>query len=177
MSRLKTSLLTWIVLCGIFIISGCSQKSSIALPVVEKVEVARYMGRWIEIARYENRFEKGCLGATADYSIKKDTIDVLNQCYDDKATLINQAHGHAYATDASNAKLRVSFFWPFYGDYQIIMLADDYRFSVVGEPSRNYLWILSRTQELAEKDKQWILQKLPAFGYDATKLYWTPIRP
>jgi len=46
-----------------------------------------------------------------------------------------------------------------------------------GEPSRNYLWILSRTQELAEKDKQWILQKLPAFGYDATKLYWTPIRP
>ncbi len=75
--------------------------------------------------------------------------------------------------NSQNSKLRVTFFWPFYGDYWVLMLGDDYRYSVVGDPSRKYLWILSRTASLSDSDRQMILSKLPEFGYSSDKLYWT----
>jgi len=85
-----------------------------------------------------------------------------------------QVHGKAYTVENSkNTKLRVTFFWPFYGDYWVVMLADDYRYSVVGDPSGHYLWILARNNRLDDMDKKTILSGLPALGYDPDKLYWT----
>lgn len=158
-------------------LSGCSKPSTPHLQTVERLDLESYTGSWIEIARYENRFERGCAGASAQYTLENDKINVTNRCYDTTGTMIDEAKGKAHAIDPSNSKLKVTFFWPFYGDYQVIMLAQDYRYSVVGDPSRKYLWILSRTKELKKSDKDAILAKLPEFGYDPSKLYWTTIQP
>ncbi|WP_345972033.1 lipocalin family protein [Sulfurimonas diazotrophicus] len=171
MTKLLT-LLTLTVL--ITLLEGCQQKAPVPLPTVEHVDLERYSGLWHEIARYENRFEEGCVGATATYRLKADHVAVVNRCYDDAGRLKDQARGEARVVEASgNAKLRVSFFWPFYGDYWIIMLADDYRYAVVGDPQRKYLWILARDTVLDDRDREAILARLVALKYDPFKLYWT----
>lgn len=150
---------------------GCSSQHE-PLPTVKTLSLDRYKGTWYEIARYEHRFEKGCRDVSATYSLRDDgKIDVLNRCMKDDG--LSEAHGVAYATDATNTKLKVSFFWPFYGDYWVLMLADDYRYAVIGDPSREYLWILSRTKILDAEDKALILKSLPALGYEEAILVWT----
>ena len=112
------------------------------------VDLMRYLGRWYEMARYENRFERGCEGVTAQYSLRDDgLIEVLNTC--GKAPVSGKARvsrGKAKIVEGSdNAKLKVSFLGPLYvGDYWILDHADDYSWSIVGEPSGKYLWILTR---------------------------------
>ena len=162
----------------LFIFSGCTHSPAVPLGTVAHVDLSRYSGKWIEIARYENRFEVGCVGATAQYESVGDHIRVTNSCYDAKGEKTGEAMGRAYAIkDSGNSKLEVSFFRPFYGDYWVVMLGEDYQYSVIGDPSRKYLWILSRTQELREEDKKTILAFLPTIGYDPSKLYWTTVRP
>jgi apolipoprotein D and lipocalin family protein len=159
---------------AILLMSGCATVPLQQLPTVSDVDLNRYSGKWFEIARYENRFEKGCESATADYKLKNNYVSVTNRCYNDIGEEIGKAEGRAYSVNKSgNSKLRVSFFRPFYGDYWIVMLADDYRFSVVGDPNRNYLWILARKNVLSEEDKNMILSFLPTIGYDPSKLYWS----
>jgi apolipoprotein D and lipocalin family protein len=155
---------------------GCSSTKHAPLPTVGQVDATKYMGLWYEVARYENRFEKACKGATAHYTLKGDEVEVLNSCYDNNGTLIKDIKGSAkIVKNSNNAKLKVTFFWPFYGDYWIIKLADDYRYAVVGEPSRKYLWILSRTKRLNSEDKGQILDALEGFGYDKSKLFYTTL--
>lgn len=158
----------------VFVISGCSTSKPIPLQTVNALDLKQYQGKWYEIARYENHFEKGCIGATADYTLHSDHVGVTNSCYDALGTMTAQAQGKAYAVENSqNTKLRVTFFWPFFGDYWVLMMGDDYRYSVVGDPARKYLWILSRTATLSDADRQTILSKLPEFGYSSDRLYWT----
>lgn len=152
--------------------AGCEQKQ-LPLQTVKDVNVQKYMGTWYEIARYEQFFEKGCRDINATYSLKSDgKIKVLNQCIKEDSRL-SQAFGTAYAVDASNVKLKVTFFWPFYGDYWIVMLGDRYEYAVIGEPSRNYFWILSRTKVLDETTRQKILSQMKIFGYDPSRLIWS----
>lgn len=108
-----------------------------ALRTVSSVDLSRYSGTWYEIARYPNRFQRDCQSdTTAEYTIRKDGK-------------VKTARGTAKVADkATNAKLKVTFFWPFYGDYWIIGLSPDYRYAIVGEPNRKYLWILSRTPDM-----------------------------
>ncbi len=155
--------------------SGCAtHPHTTPLPTVASVDLERYAGKWIEIARYENRFEKGCEGASAEYRIDSKSVLVLNQCYNEKGERIGEATGEAKAVEGShNSRLKVSFFWPFYGDYWIVMLDKEYRYSVVGEPTRRYLWILSRTATLSSYDRETILAYLPTIGYDPDQLFWT----
>lgn len=167
----------WLFIGILLTFSGCSTSSYPPLQTVKSLSPKLYSGTWIEIARYENRFEKECAGASAEYTLENEHINVTNRCFNASNTMIGEAKGKAYATDATNSKLKVTFFWPFYGDYQVIILSDDYRYSVVGDPNRKYLWILSRTKELNESDKAFILSSLPSFGYDPNKLYWTTARP
>mgnify|MGYP001436808827 CR=1 FL=1 len=105
------------------------------LTTVEKVDLERYAGRWYEIARYPNRFQRDCASdTTADYTLLKNgRVGVVNTCRK-KDGKIKQADGKAKVVAASNARLKVTFFWPFYGDYWIIGLDRDYRWGVVGEP-------------------------------------------
>ncbi len=139
------------------------------LETVPHVDLARYAGTWYEIASYPQRFQKGCTGTTATYRLRADgTVEVLNRCARDSLDgRITVARGRARVVDkSSNAKLKVSFFWPFWGDYWIIDLGRDYEYAVVGHPSRKYLWILSRTPTMAPAVYEGILERLREQGYD-----------
>lgn len=142
--------------------------------VSQKVDLNRYLGKWHEIARYDNAFQKDCVAATATYSMRPDgNISVLNQC---RASTpegdLRSAEGKAWVVDPStNAKLKVSFFWPFSGDYWIIELGEQYEYAVIGHPSRKYLWILSRSPQMDEKTYQLIINALATkHSYDPSLL-------
>lgn len=149
------------------------------LRTVEHVDLQRYAGRWYEIATIPMSFQKGCVGVTADYTIREDgDVDVVNTCR--KETLdgpVKVATAKAWSVDPSNARLEVRFFWPFTGDYWIIDLDPDYRWAVVGHPSREYLWILSRTPRMDDGVYEGILSRLRAQSYDLAKLVKTPQPP
>ena len=153
-----------------------NRNDQIPLTTVDYVEVDRYLGEWFEIARLPNRFEKNCEGVTAQYSRRDDgLLKVVNTCRqgapDGKE---KRAKGRAKIVDeVTNAKLKVSFFGPFWGDYWIIDLADDYSYAVVGEPSGRFLWILARTSSLSQIELSTILARLQEVGYNTDALYFT----
>jgi apolipoprotein D and lipocalin family protein len=137
--------------------------------VVRHVDLDRYLGKWYEIARYPNRFQKACVASTAVYSIREDgRIRVLNECR--KESLegpLKRVEGKAWVVDeTTQAKLKVQFFWPFWGHYWIIDLGEDYEYAVVGHPKRKYLWILSRTPQMETEVYEAILERIVRNGYD-----------
>lgn len=161
-------------------LSGCvsppvNRSAGTPLTTVPYVELDRYAGRWYEIARLPNSFEEDCEGVTADYARRADgLITVINTCRQGSAAGdIKTATGRARVVDAqSNARLKVSFFGPFWGDYWIIGLEKDYSLALVGEPSGRYLWMLARTPTIDAAAKSAALSRLTALGYDVTKLYF-----
>lgn len=152
-----------------------NREAKTPLTTESSVDLERYLGRWYEIARLPNSFEKNCEGVTADYwRLEEGEIGVLNSCRKNGPSgRLVMAKGRArvvYA--ATNSKLEVSFFAPFWGDYWILGLADDYSLSLVGEPSGRYLWILSRSPTIDDATKTEALARLTALGYDVSKLYF-----
>lgn len=145
------------------------------LASVNSVDLQRYVGKWYEIARYPARFQRDCASdATADYELRPNgKVGVVNTCRKSDGK-IKKASGSAKVVHASNARLKVTFFWPFYGDYWIIGLDANYRWAVVGEPGRKYLWILSRTPQMNEADYQQAVEQARAAGYDPARLMKTP---
>jgi apolipoprotein D and lipocalin family protein len=128
-----------------------SCKPNVDLPTVERVDIQRYLGLWYEIGRLPNSFEKDMTCVTAHYSLKDNgKIAVLNKGYLAKdGGKFNEAKGTAWVPDAQfPGRLKVSFFWPFAGDYYIISLDENYQYVLVGDPSRKYMWVLSRTKIL-----------------------------
>lgn len=138
------------------------------LQTVQQVDLKRYLGQWYEIARYPNRFQKGCLESSASYALRDDgDIEVVNRCKDSGDGRQRQPKGHAWVVDTtSNAKLKVSFFWPFRGDYWIIELGKEYEYAVIGTPNRKYFWILSRTRSMDDTLYTAILQRAKQQGFD-----------
>jgi apolipoprotein D and lipocalin family protein len=147
------------------------------LQTVGSVDLDRYLGLWYEIASYPAWFQKNCTAVTAEYSRRDDgLIKVINSCrkggLDGK---LKQSMGRAKVVEGgSGAKLKVSFFGPFWGDYWIIDIDPDYRWAVVGVPNRKYLWILSRTPQLDADLYRSIVDRLPAKGFDPSRLRETP---
>lgn len=134
------------------------------------VELARYLGRWFELARHENRYEKGLDHVTADYALLPDgKIQLTNRGLrggpDGEAQV---AQGRAIVDDeVTGAKLKVSFFGPLYtGDYWVLDHGDDYDWSIVGEPSGRYLWVLTRAARPDAVTVEAILARVEALGYD-----------
>ena len=138
------------------------------------MDLQRYLGRWYEIARYEQSFQKGCEGVTADYALRQDgTISVVNRCRKPDGSA-SEARGRAKVVDKqTNAKLKVSFFGPFYGDYWVLDHADDYSWAIVGEPSGRYLWILSRQPTPGEAEVRRLIDRAEGLGYDTSMLLRT----
>ena len=156
-----------------FLFIGCGSKNPY-LKTVDKVDIQKYKGTWYEIARFEHFFEKGCKNVSATYEIKDNgKIKVINKCTKIKDGEKKEATGEAYAVDSTNSKLKVSFFKPFYGDYWIIDLDENYNYALVGSPNREYLWILSRTKTISKEIKNSILNKLPEHKFDKSKFIWT----
>ncbi|HOX42416.1 MAG TPA: lipocalin family protein [Myxococcota bacterium] len=161
--------------------AGCSTTTTARLKLpplqtVPRVDLDRYLGTWYEIAAFPQRFQRGCTGSTATYTLRADgEIDVLNRCrlgsLDGEEKV---ARGRARVVDrATHAKLEVSFFRPFWGDYWIADLGADYEYAVVGHPSRDYLWILSRTPSLDGAVYDAIVARLRAQGYEVERLQRT----
>jgi apolipoprotein D and lipocalin family protein len=145
------------------------------LEVVQSVDLSRYTGRWYEIARLPNSFQKKCADTvTADYTLRTDgKIEVINRCRKASGEYAT-AKGKAKIVDKkTNAKLKVTFFWPFYGDYWILDLGPNYEYAVVGEPGRKYLWILSRSPRMDEALYQQLLQKMTARGFNTEMMIRT----
>jgi len=149
------------------------------LTTVSHVDPHRYSGKWYEISRYKNWFQRKCQSdTTATYSLRADgKIEIVNTCREMNGK-IDTARGMAKVYDLkTNAKLRVTFFWPFSGNYWIVCLGDDYEYAVIGEPDRKYLWILSRSPQMDEQKYQRVLQKVRKLGYDPGKLQKTAHTP
>jgi len=157
------------------VIFGCGAARP-PLDVVEDVDLTRYAGKWYEIASYPAPFQQGCTGTTAEYTLRDDgRVTVLNTCYSGSLDgPVNRIEGTARVPDpAVPAKLKVSFFFPFEADYWIIDLGPEYEYAVVGEPSRSFLWILSRTPTLDDATYEEIIARLPASSYDPAGLVRT----
>ena len=150
-----------------------SKKEYDTLEVVPHVDLKKYLGKWYEIAHLPFRFEEGCSDITATYSLREDgTISVLNECK--RNGKVKRAKGKAKVVDKNTgAKLKVTFFWPFYGDYWIINLGKDYDYAVVGTPNRKYLWILSRTPQMDDKLFSQLIELVKSKGFDVTNLIRT----
>lgn len=171
-------LFTIISLCLIFIGTSCTksqnQETMIDKTVVKELDLQKYLGTWYELARYNHRFERNLVGVTANYSIRDDgKIKVLNSGY--KKSLegkFSEAIGKAYVPNPEQepAKLKVSFFWNFYGDYYVLELDEDYQWVIIGSSSDKYLWILSRSPQIDPALYDEIVGKAQKRGYDISKL-------
>jgi apolipoprotein D and lipocalin family protein len=154
--------------------SSCVQSQP--LETVPNVDLARYMGKWYEIASFPQRFQKGCTCTTAEYTLTdKGYAIVVNRCRKDSVNGKEVSiSGKAFIDKGfGNARLKVQFFWPFKGKYWIIDLADDYSYAVVSHPNRKYLWILSRTPVMDPVVYAGIIERLKAKGLDTEKLVRT----
>ena len=171
-------------LCAMLLIATTWSGMSWAQNVqpVTKVELNRYLGKWYEIARFPNRFQEDCVAnVTAQYDKRADgDIAVTNRCKEADGK-IDEAIGHGRVEDTtSNAKLKVTFvpewlnWMPFvWADYWIVDLADDYSVAAVGGPSRDYLWILSRTPTMPAPAYEALVNRLTVQGFDTSKLVKT----
>ena len=146
----------------------------IDIKTVEKVDLKKFLGTWYEIARFQHSFEKGLVGVTATYSIRKDEkIKVVNKGYKNSLNgKLSIAEGKAKIPDASvPGKLKVSFFWIFYADYNILELDNEnYQWSLIGSSSDKYLWILCRTPQMDENIYQMLIDKANSRGYSTDNL-------
>jgi len=137
--------------------------------VVSSVDLNKYAGKWYEIARLPNFFERKLKCASATYTIRPDgRITVLNAGnYIDDPKKSTSTTGVAWVPDKNSpAKLKVQFFWPFSGDYWIMYLDKDYRYVLVGDPDVKYLWILARDKTMDDATYNMLLQKAVDNGYN-----------
>jgi apolipoprotein D and lipocalin family protein len=164
----------FLCLAAAVLLSACATQHP-PLPTVDAVDLQRYYGTWYEIARLPNRFQSMCASdVEATYRPAAKGISVVNRCRtrDGKT---EQADGVArVVADSHGAKLRVSFFRPFYGDYWILDLDPAYRWVLVGEPGRRYAWVLAREPQLDEATLQALLSRAAALGFDREAFIRTP---
>jgi len=154
------------------LVSGC-----VALPdgiePVRDFELSRYLGTWYEIARLDHSFERGLSRVTADYSLREDGgVRVVNRGYKKATGEWKEAVGRAYFVGSPTlGRLRISFFGPFYGGYNIIALdRNDYQWAMICGPSRNYLWILARQPQLDAEVLETLTTRADSLGFATNEL-------
>lgn len=142
------------------------------LPVAA-VETSPYLGLWHEAARLPNRFQRDCAHSTADYALRDDgMISVRNTCYRADGE-VRDIEGRARRVEPVAGKLEVSFFGPFWADYWVLERAPDYSWSIVGEPSGRYLWVLTRAERISAEEHAAFEARLRALGYNTNALVWS----
>ena len=177
---MKRTLPLILVAAAAVALAGCSTlqqgpvgNASVPQPA-KPVDLNRYAGLWYEMARYEFGFQRGCEGVTATYTLRDDgLVGVLNSCRQDSLDgELRTAEARAKVVEGSgNAKLKVSFFGPFYvGNYWVLDHADDYSWSIVGEPSGRNLWLLTRSAQPTPQVRETIMNRARELGYDLSTL-------
>lgn len=169
----KNSMRTLFSVTALMILNCCASIPKKAKPVAD-FKVARYLGTWYEIARFDFRFEKNLDNTIAQYSLnKKGNLKVLNSGYNYVKEKWTSAEGLAKFRGAeNNAALKVSFFGPFYSGYNVIALDADYKYALVAGKDLDYLWILSREKSIPESVKQNYLKLAEDVGYDISRFIW-----
>jgi apolipoprotein D and lipocalin family protein len=167
----KTGFITGLLAAVMSLCSGCVAIPDGLRPVTD-FDLKRYLGTWYEIARLDHSFERGLINVQAEYTPRKDGgINVINTGYDPKKKVWKKATGKGYFTASADiGQLKVSFFGPFYGAYNILVLDKDYSYALVCGPTRNYLWILSRTPVMDEATRSGLIDKAKNMGFDTDKL-------
>lgn len=162
-----------LAIAGVVLLSACSSVPKGAV-VVKPFDKNRYLGKWYEIARFDFRFEKNMNNTTAEYSLNDDgTIKVVNAGYDTLQKKWKEAVGKAkFAGSPEEAKLKVSFFGPFYSAYNVIALDDQYKYALVAGKNLDYLWILSREKTIPNDVKNNYVQLASSIGFETGKLIW-----
>jgi len=153
---------------------GMSVRAETPVASVAELDLARYAGKWYEIASFPMFFQRQCIGdTTAEYGLTPEgSVSVTNRCRTDSG--FDEARGKATVVEGTgNARLKVSFFWPFRSDYWVLGLDADYRWAVVGNPNRKYLWVLSRTPQLPKHLLDAALKAAATQGFDLTQLRYT----
>ena len=154
------------------LLSGCTGIPD-GVTAINGFEINRYMGTWYEIARLDHRFERGLNNISATYTLSEDGgVKVLNKGWNQADGKWDQAEGKAYFVEQPDkGRLKVSFFGPFYGGYNIIDLdKKDYAYSMVTGPDKSYLWILSRTRQLPKATLDALIEKAKQLGFATDKL-------
>lgn len=173
-----TTTVTAIAASLVAIMTGCTtgNEANLApMPVVASVDVARYLGTWHQVAWIPNSFQGDCASDTkATYTLDGKDLRVQNQCKDVNGKT-TEAIGIAKIVEGSNnAKLRVSFFRPFYGNYWVLALDPDYKWVLVGEPKRTFGWVLARDNKLDPATLNQILDRAVVLGYDRAAFQLSP---
>ena len=152
--------------------SGCTGIPD-GVTAINGFELSRYLGTWYEVARLDHRFERGLDNISATYSLSGDgSVTVLNKGWNQADGKWELAEGKAYFVEQPDkGRLKVSFFGPFYGGYNIIDLdKKDYAYSMVTGPNKSYLWILSRTRQLPKATLEALIDKAKQLGFATDKL-------
>lgn len=161
------------VFMGLFVFNSCANipKGAVA---VKPFDSGKYLGKWYEIARMDFRFERDMNNTTANYSMNRDgSIKVDNRGFNYKTKEWKQAIGKAkFVNEPNEAKLKVSFFGPFYSGYNVIALDDQYKYALIAGQNLNYLWILSRETKIPESTKQSYLKIAQDLGFNTDDLIW-----
>ena len=158
------------IICSLFPFFSCTAGDGVNNSPVTIGNLDRFMGKWYEIARFDHSFERGRTNTMTVYTKMMDgTISVENAGM--KKGKQKVSSGTAKTTDTSGL-LRVSFFWPFYSDYRVLMLADDYSYALVGGSSAKYLWVLARKPQISQSVRDRLMKEAVRRGYDTKKLIW-----
>jgi len=153
------------------LVAGCAQIPD-GLTAVDGFDSDRYLGKWYEIARLDHRFERGLERVTATYSARDDgSIAVLNRGFDPAKGEWSEAEGRAKFVGApGTAMLKVSFFGPFYGGYNVLDLDPDYQIALVSGPTREYLWILARRPDPPREEVERLVRRAGELGFDTASM-------
>lgn len=163
-------------LLGFLLLAGCTGIPQ-GITVVDNFALDRYLGKWYEIARIDNRFEKGIDRATAVYSLSEDgSVKVVNSGYKVKKKEWKTVEGRGvFIDDTTKGALKVSFFGPFYASYNVIDLdRENYSWSVVCGQNLSYFWILSRTPEMEQSLFDKLLGNAGSMGFDTSRIHRVP---
>ncbi len=174
-SRARRALLLLAAGAALASVAACSSTSPPAgITPVSPFDLARYEGRWYEMARLDHSFERGMTDVTATYQRQGDgSVRVLNRGFDTGKNAWREADGKALFTgDPQTASLKVSFFGPFYGGYHVAALDSNYQWALVVGPDRSYCWILSRSKQLAPAVRNQIVARAQALGIDTQAFIW-----
>jgi apolipoprotein D and lipocalin family protein len=161
---------------GIIVVSyaGCGVSIPKGAKAIKPFKKDKYLGKWYEIARMDFKFEKDLNNVTATYTLEDGSIKVDNRGYNDVKKEWKQSIGKAkFVNDENEARLKVSFFGPFYAGYNVIEIDADYQYALVAGNSLDYLWILSRKPTIPEEIKAAYLKKAKDIGYKTAELVWT----
>lgn len=156
----------------LLLLAGCTGLPENVRPVND-FKAEKYLGKWYEIARLDQSFERGLTRITAEYSLRPDGgLKVLNRGYSASENKWQEAEGKAYFVgDPTQAHLKVSFFGPMYGSYIVFELdRENYQYALVSGPDKSYLWLLSREPKIKDDIKKTLIAKAASLGFDTSQL-------